>query len=133
MRSDLKIQNMSNKLKIEDITKRAQGDQEEVSIEKSVDSGVMVNEQITGTLELVAKIEQSLKTDVEAHAFTGRDNGWQDTHKVLHGRRQSVGNMSLTGITRMLSPNDLNESADKSKLLHSQQLNTIALNKRNID
>ena len=41
-----------------------------VSGEKSVDSGVMVNDQLSSTLELVARLEQNLREDVYNQAFS---------------------------------------------------------------
>lgn len=59
-------------MKLQDLTKKlanqsGEVDQvQEASGEKSIDSGLMVNDQIQATLEMIERIEHSLNEDIQS-------------------------------------------------------------------
>lgn len=104
LRSDVRILHTSHKLKLEEMERRIVLNQDgeateipvlekaEKSAEKSIDSGEMVNEQISGTLELIERIEQSLREDVNSQLFTGAKlkgatNSSEGAQRLLRKRR----------------------------------------------
>ena len=57
----------------------------------------MVNEQIQGTLDLIAKIESAISEDVQNVSLVARDDQgtMRDMSKTLRTRRRSTGNFSF--------------------------------------
>lgn len=68
----------------------------------------MVNEQLEGTLDLIAKIEQAIADDVQSVALVSRDEqgNMQNNSRALKARRRSTGNFSFGHIARLLKGNE---------------------------
>lgn len=67
----------------------------------------MVNEQIQGTLDLIAKIESAISEDVQNVSLVARDDQGtvRDMSKTLRTRRRSTGNFSFGQIARLADGN----------------------------
>ena len=119
LKNDVQIYHVSNQLKIQNLLNKASSDttneteSKETQDQSSIDSGQMVNNQISTSLEQLSKIELHLNKDISSMAYTSKNeaNSLKNTTQLIKQRRRSVGNISIFQLMNT-STNNLNESRE---------------------